>query len=61
MTVCFVLRLFSLSLGLVSKVVEGGQEEVVKAALETAAFIASKSPVAVASTKRLLIHARDHS
>ena len=44
-----------------SKVVEGGQQGVVKAALELAKFIAAKSPVAVASTKHLLIHSRDHS
>ena len=44
-----------------SKVVNGGREGVVQAALELAKSIAMKSPVAVASTKRLLIHARDHS
>ena len=48
-------------LGLVSKVVEGGREGVVKAALELAKSIATKSPVAIAGTKRLLIHSRDHS
>ncbi|EIW75976.1 Delta2-dienoyl-CoA-isomerase [Coniophora puteana RWD-64-598 SS2] len=48
-------------LGLVSNVVEGGKNGVVAAALELAKAIASKSPVAVAGTKRLLIHARDHS
>jgi delta(3,5)-delta(2,4)-dienoyl-CoA isomerase len=48
-------------LGFVSKVVDGGQEEVVKAALELANSIAKKSPVAVAGTKRLLLHSRDHS
>jgi len=48
-------------LGLVSKVVDGGREGVVKAALELAKSIATKSPVAIAGTKRLLIHSRDHS
>ncbi|KAJ3842721.1 enoyl-CoA hydratase/isomerase [Lentinula raphanica] len=47
--------------GLVSKVVEGGKDEVVAAALELAKLIATKSPVAVTGTKRLLSHARDHS
>jgi delta(3,5)-delta(2,4)-dienoyl-CoA isomerase len=48
-------------LGLISKVVEGGREGVVKAALDLAKFIAMKSPIAVASTKHLLAHSRDHS
>ncbi|KAI0696032.1 ClpP/crotonase [Cerioporus squamosus] len=48
-------------MGLVSRVVEGGREEVVAAALETAKLIAEKSPVAVLGTKHLLLHARDHS
>ncbi|KAG2742040.1 Delta2-dienoyl-CoA-isomerase [Suillus brevipes Sb2] len=48
-------------LGLVSKVVQGGRDAVVGAALEFAKDIASKSPVAVTATKRLLLHARDHS
>lgn len=48
-------------LGLVSKVVQGSREEVVSAALELAKCIAQKSPLAVAGTKRLLIHSRDHS
>jgi delta(3,5)-delta(2,4)-dienoyl-CoA isomerase len=47
-------------LGLVSKVVQGGRDAVVGAALELAKDIASKSPVAVTATKRLLLHARDH-
>ena len=47
-------------LGLVSKVVEGGRDEVVKSALELAKFIATKSPVAVSSSKHLLTHSRDH-
>ena len=48
-------------LGLVSKVVEGGRDEVIKAALELAKLIATKSPVAVASSKHLISHSRDHS
>lgn len=48
-------------LGLVSKVVQGGRDEVINAAFGLAAVIASKSPSAVMGTKRLLIHARDHS
>jgi len=48
-------------LGLVSKIVQGGREEVIKEALGLARFIAQKSPVAVASAKHLITHARDHS
>ncbi|KAJ6611252.1 Delta2-dienoyl-CoA-isomerase [Mycena sp. CBHHK59/15] len=48
-------------LGLVSRVVPGSPADVVKAALELAALIASKSPIAVSGTKRILVHARDHS
>ncbi|KAG0699496.1 ClpP/crotonase-like domain-containing protein [Suillus ampliporus] len=48
-------------LGLVSRVVGGGREAVVAAALQLARDIASKSPVAVTGTKHLLLHARDHS
>ncbi|KAF8519165.1 ClpP/crotonase [Gautieria morchelliformis] len=48
-------------MGFVSKVVSGGRDEVISAALETAALIASKSPIAVTGTKHLLLHARDHS
>jgi len=48
-------------LGLVSKIVEGGRDEVVKSALDLAKFIATKSPVAVSSSKHLLTHSRDHS
>ena len=48
-------------LGLLSKVVEGGRDEVIKEALELARLIASKSPVAVASSKHLISHSRDHS
>jgi delta(3,5)-delta(2,4)-dienoyl-CoA isomerase len=48
-------------LGFLSRVVDGGREGVVNAALELAKTIASKSPVAVTGTKQFLIHARDHS
>ncbi|KAF9559230.1 Delta2-dienoyl-CoA-isomerase [Agrocybe pediades] len=48
-------------LGLLSKVVPGGREEVVKEALALAKFIASKSPIAVSGSKHLITHARDHS
>ena len=47
-------------LGLVSKVVQGGRDEVVKEALELAKVIASKSPVAVSGSKHLITHSRDH-
>ncbi|KAJ6523505.1 Delta2-dienoyl-CoA-isomerase [Mycena vulgaris] len=48
-------------LGLLSTVVPGGRAEVIAAALTLAALIASKSPIAVSGTKRILTHARDHS
>ncbi|THU98967.1 Delta2-dienoyl-CoA-isomerase [Dendrothele bispora CBS 962.96] len=48
-------------LGFVSRVVEGGKDEVLAASLELAKKIASKSPVAVSGTKKLISHARDHS
>ncbi|KAF8896733.1 Delta2-dienoyl-CoA-isomerase [Gymnopilus junonius] len=47
-------------LGLVSKVVEGGRDEVVKEALNVAQLIASQSPVAISGSKALLTHSRDH-
>lgn len=46
-------------LGLVSKVVDGGRQEVLGAALALAKTIAEKSPVAVMGTKRLLLNSRD--
>ncbi|KAI5118346.1 hypothetical protein M0805_009149 [Coniferiporia weirii] len=49
------------ALGFLSRVVQGSRTEVVRAALETAQLIAQKSPVAVAGTKRLLVHAQDHT
>ncbi|KAK0523531.1 hypothetical protein OC835_006228 [Tilletia horrida] len=51
---------YAQSIGFVSKVTEAGQAAVVAAALATAKEIASKSPVAVQSSKAILIHARDH-
>lgn len=50
----------ALQMGLISKIVPGGRDEVVRAALETARIIAQKSPIAVIGTKRVLQHARDH-
>ncbi|KAJ7679770.1 Delta2-dienoyl-CoA-isomerase [Mycena rosella] len=38
-----------------------GRTEVIAAALKLADLIASKSPIAVSGTKRILTHARDHS
>lgn len=49
------------ALGLVSRVVRGSRAEVVRAALEFAAEVAGKSPVAVVGTKRFIAHALDHS
>ncbi|BGP17325.1 hypothetical protein JCM10213v2_005343 [Rhodosporidiobolus nylandii] len=51
----------AMKLGLLSGVVEGGKEEVLEKALDVAAVIASKSPIATLSTKHLLNHARDHT
>ncbi|CAD6890851.1 unnamed protein product [Tilletia caries] len=50
----------ALAIGFVSKVTEQGQTAVVAAALSLAKDIASKSPIAVQSTKAILLHARDH-
>jgi delta(3,5)-delta(2,4)-dienoyl-CoA isomerase len=47
-------------MGLLSRVVPGGREEVVAAALALAGVIAGKSPIAVSGTKRILLHSRDH-
>lgn len=61
----YTSRFFSaseaLSLGLLSKVVNGGREEVIREAFDLAKVIAGKSPVAVAGTKRLISHARDNT
>jgi len=48
-------------LGLVSRVVPGSRDDVVRAALELAREIARKSPVAVVGVKRFISHALDHS
>ncbi len=48
-------------IGFVSRVVPGGRDEVVSAALDLAKTIASKSPIAVNGSKKLISHARDHS
>lgn len=48
-------------MGLVSRVVKGGRDEVLAAALDTARCIAQKSPIAVLGTKQILQHARDHT
>lgn len=47
-------------IGLLSKVVPGSRDEVVKEALELARFISTKSPIAVSGSKHLITHARDH-
>ncbi|KAF7303681.1 Delta-2 dienoyl-CoA isomerase [Mycena indigotica] len=61
----YTSRIFSateaLQLGLVSQVVPGGQKDVIGAALKLASTIATKSPIAVSGTKRILTHSRDHS
>ncbi|KAJ7593366.1 Delta2-dienoyl-CoA-isomerase [Mycena floridula] len=51
----------AVNMGLVSKVVDGGRDEVIAAALNVAKVIASKSPIAVAGTKRIISHSRDHT
>ena len=48
-------------MGLVSRVVPGGRDEVVQAALQLAGVIAKKSPIAVLTTKKVLQHAREHT
>ena len=48
-------------MGLVSKIVLGGRDEVISDALKTAELIAQKSPIAVLTTKKVLQHARDHT
>ncbi|CDS82360.1 related to DELTA3,5-DELTA2,4-DIENOYL-COA ISOMERASE PRECURSOR [Sporisorium scitamineum] len=62
---CYTAREFDAAeareIGFLSKVVEGGREEVVAAAVKTATRIASKAPVAVRGTKIYLLHSRDHS
>jgi Delta3,5-Delta2,4-dienoyl-CoA isomerase len=48
-------------MGLVSKIVDGGRDQVVAAALDLGKVIASKSPVAVFGSKHLLSHSREHT
>ncbi|KAJ6516552.1 Delta2-dienoyl-CoA-isomerase [Mycena vitilis] len=61
----YTARLFSASeaekLGLLSAIIPGGREGVVRAALNMAGIIAAKSPIAVSGTKHILNHAMDHS
>jgi len=62
---CFTGREFSsqeaLQYGFISRIVKGGKDGVLKAAIETASGLAEKSPVALRNTKHLLLHSRDHS
>jgi delta(3,5)-delta(2,4)-dienoyl-CoA isomerase len=62
--VCLTARDFgaaeALAVGFVTRVHES-KAAALAAAVETARFIASKSPVAVQGTKELLNHARDHT
>ncbi|SPO22117.1 related to delta3,5-delta2,4-dienoyl-coa isomerase precursor [Ustilago trichophora] len=62
---CYTAREFNAAeareIGFLSKVVDGGREAVVAAAVKTATEIASKAPVAVRGTKIYLLHGRDHS
>lgn len=63
--VCMTAREFTpeeaLAVGFVSGPVHENKAAAVAAALALASLMASKSPVAVQSTKELLNHARDHS
>ncbi|GAC76885.1 hypothetical protein PANT_22d00236 [Moesziomyces antarcticus T-34] len=62
---CYTAREFDAKeareIGFLSKVVDGGRDQVVAEAVKTAALIASKAPVAVRGTKIYLLHSRDHS
>jgi len=62
--VCLTAREFAaseaLAVGFVSGVFEG-KDGVLRAALEKAVLVASKSPVAVLGTKEILNYSRDHS
>lgn len=62
---CLTARNFgsdeALSLGLVSRVIQGGRAEVTAAGLALAHVIASKSPIATLGTKHLLNYSKDHS
>lgn len=48
-------------LGFVSRVVDGGMEEVLAATLQVARIISTKSPIAIMGSKHLLAHARDNT
>ncbi|KAL2913826.1 hypothetical protein HK105_206705 [Polyrhizophydium stewartii] len=62
--ICYTARFVpaqeALQFGLVSRVLDD-KEQLIKAALETAKLIASKSPVAVLGTKHLLNYSREHT
>jgi delta(3,5)-delta(2,4)-dienoyl-CoA isomerase len=51
----------ALSVGFVSRVVEGNREEVLREAMKIASLLAEKSPVAVQGTKELLNYGREHT
>ncbi|EPQ31879.1 uncharacterized protein PFL1_00078 [Pseudozyma flocculosa PF-1] len=51
----------ALRIGFLGRIVDGGREEVVAAAIKTASDIAAKAPVAVRATKIFMLHGRDHS
>jgi len=61
---CFTARVFKAdeakTMGLVSRTF-AEKDKMLASALEVAALIASKSPVAVQATKEALVYARDHS
>ncbi|SNX82931.1 related to delta3,5-delta2,4-dienoyl-coa isomerase precursor [Melanopsichium pennsylvanicum] len=61
---CYTAREFDSAeareIGFLSKIIDGGRNEVVAAAIKTASDIASKAPVAVRGTKIYLLHSRDH-
>ncbi|WVQ82995.1 hypothetical protein IAT38_005133 [Cryptococcus sp. DSM 104549] len=51
----------ALEIGFVSKVVEGGRQQAIDAAVDIAKVIATKSPIAVIGTKHMLNYSRDHT
>lgn len=62
--ICYTARVFesaeALRMGFVS-LIGPGKDATLKAALERASLIATKSPVAVQGTKHLIDYSRDHS
>lgn len=62
--VCYTARVFdpseALRVGFVSHVARS-KEEAIKAALQKAALISEKSPVAVQGTKNIIDYSKDHS